>query len=204
MEIIINWLETNIIEVTAAVLGLLYIFLSIRQNIALWAVGMLGAIFYIYVFYGANLYADMVLQVYYVLISIYGWYNWLYGAKSKKVNDLKVRNLDKPTAQKLFVATLILYVILAFALVKIPPLINIEASDLPYLDAFTTAGSFVATWMLTRKILENWIFWIVIDAICVGMYIYKGMNATVVLFIIYTILAVNGYLKWKKEALRAF
>jgi nicotinamide mononucleotide transporter len=91
------------------------------------------------------------------------------------------------------VASAVLFGIIAFIL------INFTDSEIPYWDAFTTAGSFVATWMLARKIIEHWLIWIIVDSVSLGLYIYKGLYATVILFAVYTLLAVMGYIEWKKE-----
>lgn len=135
----------------------------------------------------------MSLQVYYVFISIYGWYNWLYGGKSKKVDDLKVAYMNLKTLIVTSVFTIFFFIIIAFVLV------NYTDSPIPYWDSFTTAASIVATWMLARKYIENWLYWIVVDSLSIGLYLYKGLYAAVLLFVVYTILAVIGYFEWKKN-----
>jgi len=193
LQQVLSWILDNYIELLGAIFGLLYIILSIRQNIWCWPVGLITSALYIYVFYITKFYADMGLQVYYLVVSIYGWYFWLFGGKSKKTDDLKISRVKFNLSIYLVIATVVLFGIIAYILV------NYTDSEIPYWDAFTTAGSFVATWMLARKIIEHWLVWIIIDAVSLGLYIYKGLYATVILFAVYTVLAVTGYIEWKKE-----
>ena len=193
LEQILFWIFNNYIELLGALFGLLYIILSIKQNIWCWPIGLITSALYIYVFFITKFYADMGLQVYYLVVSIYGWYFWMFGGKSKKKDDLKISNVGFRRFLYLAVATAVLFGIIAFILV------NFTDSEIPYWDAFTTAGSFVATWMLARKIIEHWLIWIIVDSVSLGLYIYKGLYATVILFAVYTLLAVIGYIEWKKE-----
>jgi len=186
-----NWLSSNYIEVLGAVSGLVYLYFSIRQIIWLWPLGILTSVLYIYVFYTTRFYADMSLQVYYFFISFYGWYNWLYGKKGD--SKISVQYAGRRLLLILLVLTSILTLIIAFILKRFTD------SPLPWWDAFTTAASIPATWMLAGKIIENWLFWIVIDAVSAGLYLYKGMYPTVFLFIVYTTLAFAGYLNWRKD-----
>jgi len=193
LEQILFWIFNNYIELLGALFGLLYIILSIKQNIWCWPIGLITSALYIYVFFITKFYADMGLQVYYLVVSIYGWYFWMFGGKSTKKDDLKISNVGFRRFLYLAVATAVLFGIIAFILV------NFTDSEIPYWDAFTTAGSFVATWMLARKIIEHWLIWIIVDSVSLGLYIYKGLYATVILFAVYTLLAVIGYIEWKKE-----
>jgi nicotinamide mononucleotide transporter len=135
----------------------------------------------------------MGLQVYYLLVSVYGWYNWMFGAKSKKQDDLKISKINLKLGIYLIIVTILLFGVIAFILV------NYTDSELPYWDSFTTAASFVATWMLAKKIIEHWIIWVIVDFVSLGLYIYKGLYPTVILFAVYTVLAFLGYIEWKKE-----
>ncbi len=191
---LITWMSGNYIELLGALTGLLYLYFSIRQIIWLWLVGMVTSLLYIYVFYHARFYADMSLQVYYFFISIYGWYHWTHGSgKNNGENELPVTGIGYGIWMGLILVSLILTAITGFILD------NYTDSPMPYLDAFTTASSIVATWMLARKMIENWLFWIVIDAVSMGMYIYKGLYPTVILFLVYTFMAFIGYRQWKKN-----
>jgi len=190
---ILLWISNNYIEVLGSVFGLLYILLSIKQNIWCWPIGFITSALYIYVFFVTKFYADMGLQVYYLIVSLYGWYHWMFGSKSRKQDDLKISKTKIKLGIRLFVINAILFVFIAFILV------NYTDSEVPYWDAFTTAASFVATWMLARKIIEHWIVWIIVDSVSLGLYIYKGLYPTVILFTVYTGLAILGFIEWKKE-----
>ncbi len=193
-HLILEWLIGNKIELLGAILGILYIFFSIRQSIFTWPTGLVTSALYIVVFFQSKFYADMGLQVYYVGISIYGWYLWLNGStKENNTTYLQVSQTNKKLGAKLILITLILYfVILAI-------LLNLTDSDVPFMDSLTTALSITATWMLAKKYIEHWIIWIFVDLISVGLYIYKDLWPTVILFVIYAAMAVLGYFEWKKE-----
>jgi nicotinamide mononucleotide transporter len=135
----------------------------------------------------------MSLQGYYLLISIYGWYNWAKGKRDSESNKLPVTRISKRMVVILLIIFIILWISIAFLL------IHLTNSDVPWGDAFTTAASIVATWMLARKILEHWIIWVVVDSVSAGLYLYKNMYPTVLLYFIFTVIAVVGYYKWKKD-----
>ncbi len=187
------------VEWIGFVVSLIYLYFSINQKIWLWPMGLLSSVFYMIVFLMVHLYADMILQVYYLVVSVWGWIFW-----KKKQEDNKTKTIPiKKTSVKDFVnisfAFVMLYLLLVLVLLKLPSVLNIASSEMPYLDAFTTAGSFVATWMLVKKRIEQWLFWIVIDMVSMGMYIYKGLHPTAILYFIYSVMAVGGYIVWRKE-----
>ena len=188
----------NYIEVIGAILGVVYIFFSIRQNIFTWPTGLLTSALYVYVFFVSKFYADMGLQFYYVFVSIYGWYYWLKGAQKKggktsyRIQDYFEIMLETNYCNGFFIYVGILIILL-----------KITDSPVPYLDSMTTALSIIATWMLARKIIEHWIIWIFVDAFSAGLYAYKDLWATCILFIIYTVMAVLGFIQWKKDLLHA-
>jgi nicotinamide mononucleotide transporter len=190
---ILEWLAGNKIEILGAILGILYIFFSIRQNIFTWPTGLLTSALYIFVFFQSKFYADMGLQVYYVGISIYGWYYWAKGKKPENTETVPVKRTRKILWIKMGVVAALLYGAILFIL------LNFTDSPVPFMDTLTTALSIVATWMLARKYIEHWLIWIVVDVISVGLYIYKDLWPTVILFVVYTIMAVLGYIEWKKD-----
>lgn len=190
----ISWVGENYFELIASGIGFVAIFLQIKQNVWYWLVSIIMVSMYVYIYIDAKLYADMSLQVYYLVISFYGWYMWLFGNKTNlKHSELHVSQVSK----KLIWVLVFLGIFLFFIIVWV--LMTYTNSDLPYWDSFTTALSFVATWMLARKILENWLIWIIVDAVSVGIYIYKDLYPTAVLFLFLTILAFVGYIQWKKD-----
>jgi len=185
-----NWIIENWIEIVGALIGFVYIFFEIKVNKWMWPIGILTSIFYIIIFFNSKFYADMSLQFYYIVISIIGWYWW---NKEQNLNkELKIRKLNKTLLLQLILSSTIVFIFLSYILV------NYTDSPLPYWDSLTTALSIIATWMLARKIIEQWILWIIIDLISMLLYLYKGLYPTSILFIIYSGLAIIGYLQWKK------
>ncbi len=183
------WLTQNYIEVLGAVTGLVYLYFSIQRIIWLWPLGIVTSAFYVFIFFESKFYADMSLQVYYFVISFYGWYNWLYG--KGKNGEVNIRY----TGFKLLILYSLLTILITFILAYV--LMEFTDSPLPVWDAFTTAGSIMATWMLANKMLENWLFWVVIDIISMGLYIYKGLFPTAFLFFVYSFMAIIGYISWR-------
>ena len=192
-NLILEWLINNKIELLGAILGIAYISFSIRQNILTWPTGLATSALYIFVFFQSKFYADMGLQIYYVGISIYGWYYWIKGSKPENSTIVPVRRTSKNLWFKLIAIALILY----FAILII--LLNFTGSDVPFMDSFTTALSIIATWMLAKKYIEQWLIWIFVDIISAGLYIYKELWPTVILFAVYTVMAYLGYIEWRKD-----
>lgn len=196
----IDWLHVNGLEAAGLIASLVYLFYSIREKVWLWPWGILASLLSLWVFYSSRLYADMGLQFYYLSISAYGWWYWM--RRSEKDDESKVevpiKNVRVLLLVKLFAVGALLYGIILYALLCVPAMLDIASSDMPYLDALTTAASIVATWMLARKYIDHWLFWIAIDLLSMFMYLYKGLYFYSVLFLIYTIGAVVGYLEWKK------
>lgn len=187
-----DWLIGNYIEILGTLLSIAYLVLSIKQNIWLWPLGIISAALYVVVFFQAKFYADMGLNIYYFFISIYGWIAW---AKTRKLTGEKmpVRKLRGKLAILAAAAFVLFFISIGLILD------HLTDSPLPYWDALTTSASIVATWMLTRKYIEHWILWVAIDLLSMGLYIYRGLYPTTVLFLVYTVMAVVGYLQWKRE-----
>jgi len=194
MEIIINWIADHYFEVLAAGLGFIAIFLQIKQNVWYWLVSIIMVSMYIYIYIDARLYADMSLQVYYLVISFYGWYMWLFGNKlDDKNTELPVSTTSNNLLFILGIISIVLFFLIGWFLSQFTD------SDVPFWDSFTTSLSFVATWMLARKKIENWLIWIVVDATSVVIYMYKHLYPTAILFLFLTLLAFVGYRKWKED-----
>jgi nicotinamide mononucleotide transporter len=183
----------NPIEIIAAVFGVVSVFLSVKQNIWSWPTAIINVGLYIIVFFESKLYADTGLQVVYVVLNAYGWYHWLYGGKNR--TELPV---SKTSAR---LGTLLGMLVLAGTAVIGTFLSRQTDAALPYVDAFTTSTSLVAQWMMTRKLLENWIIWVAVDVIYIGMYIYKSLYVTAVLYLIFLILSALGYVQWRRSLL---
>ncbi len=161
--------------------------------------GILTSAFYMAVFFDARLYADMILQVYYIVVSVMGWMIWRNRQEAEHQETTQILKTSKQMGLILFVSFVMLYAVLVWALIKVPSMLNIAASDMPYWDAFTTAASFVATWMLAKKLIEQWLIWIVVDFVAMAMYIHKGLYITAILFVVYTVMAIWGYYAWLRH-----
>ena len=192
MNSIFEYISLNWIEVTGSVLSIIYLYLSVKQKAGLWIFGFLCSALYTVVFFESKFYADMTLQVYYMGVSIFGWISWRAG-KIQPEKELPVKRTTFKSALIISVIALALFFIYRFVL------LNYTDSPLPNADSLTTALSIVATWMLARKMIEHWLLWIFIDALSAGLYFYKALYPTAVLFVIYTVMAVIGYYQWKKD-----
>jgi nicotinamide mononucleotide transporter len=181
------------IEIFGVVTGILYVILEVKQNRFLWPLGIITSAAYIYIFFTGKFYADMGLQVYYVLISIYGWYYWSRGGEKSGKGELPVVRINRQQLILLFLTFAFSWVLIYFVLDRYTD------SSVPLGDSFTTALAIVATWMLTRKIIEQWFLWIIANVVSIALYIYKGLYPTVILYAVYAGMAVYGYLEWKRS-----
>jgi len=188
---IFTYLHANWVEIAGVILSLIYIYLSIEQKVSLWIFGFLSSALYIVVFFQTKFYADMSLQFYYLVISVYGWFSWKMG-KPDSGQELPATKTSKRLLVHLGLASIIIYIIYYIILAKFTD------SSIPKADSLVGMLSVIGTWMLARKLIENWLVWIVADGIAAGLFFYKELYPTAVLFIIYTAMAVVGYLQWKK------
>jgi nicotinamide mononucleotide transporter len=189
------WLQQHYIEVAAVITGLLYMLYTIKENKLLWLFGIISSGLYSWVFYQSGIYAYAVLYLYYVVIGFYGWYNWSKKPASS-LNDgggLVVHRASKVYLWWCIALTGVLAIPI-YCLLK-----NYTGSDLALADAVLTSGSIVATWMLTQKLIEQWLFWIIIDLLSFFVMIFKELYPSAILFLVYTLLAMKGYIEWKKE-----
>ncbi len=181
------------IQIFGVVTGILYVILEVKQNRLLWPLGIITSAAYIYIFFSGKFYADMGLQVYYVLISIYGWYYWSRGGSKSVQGELQVVRINRQQLLLLFLTFALSWGGIYYVLV------HFTDSTVPLGDSFTTALAIVATWMLTRKIIEQWFLWIIANVVSIGLYIYKGLYPTVILYVVYAGMAVYGYFEWKRS-----
>ena len=174
-------------EITAMALAILYLLLAVKQDIRCWAAWILSSCLYLYVMYTAGLYMEAFLQIFYIVMGIYGWAQW-----SKKQGDESLLVLTwKPS--KHVVAVLLIITLAFFSGSLLEKYTN---AALPFLDALTTWGAIVTTYMVAKKILENWIYWFVIDAISIYLFISRELYFTAFLFFAYLIIIVIGYRSW--------
>ncbi|MGL5683511.1 MAG: nicotinamide riboside transporter PnuC [Marinifilaceae bacterium] len=181
------------IEYIGVVAGLAYLLLEILQRRAMWVVGVITSLLYIYVFYSSKFYADMGLNIYYVIISIYGFIKWRRNRDVAQETFIRYVRLSAPLFMRLCMVITMLYLLMYYILE------NFTDSPVAMGDAFTTALSIVATWMLAKRIIEHWIFWIIINIVSAYLYYSKGLYPTVFLFVCYTGLAVVGWFNWKRK-----
>jgi nicotinamide mononucleotide transporter len=194
LESFISWFSGNYVEVLGVITGLVYLYFSVRQIIWLWPFGIISSALFVLIFFNSKFYADMGLQVYYLGVSIYGWIYWSRGAVDRdERSTLPVRRINRQQALVLSVIGILLLLGIVYILKQFTD------SDVPWGDGFTTAGSIVATWMLARKILEHWMVWVVVDIVAAGLYFYKGLYPSFLLYLIFTIIAVVGFFQWKRS-----
>lgn len=178
----------NTLEWIAAIAGVVSVYLSARENIWSWPTGIVNVALYIIVFERTGLYSDMGLQVVFLILSIYGWYEWLYGGENK--TELRVTRATTRDWIISMPVAILFWIALAHVTERIPGV------ALPYLDSGLATLSLVAQWMMTRKRLENWLLWIIVDVIYVPMYVYKRLPVTAALYIVFLVLAAMGLRAW--------
>ena len=178
-------------EVLAVITGIISVYLSTRENIWSWPTALVNVSLYFVVFLEAKLYADMGLQVVYFALSLYGWYEWLYGGENR--TELHVSRATRPLGVRLLMIGVASAALLGTVLARFTD------AALPYLDSATTSTSLVAQWMMTRKILENWAVWVAVDIVYIGMFVFKRLYLTAGLYAVFLVLAVMGYVQWKRS-----
>lgn len=183
------WAATSNLEIISVAFGLLYIVLAARENSWCWPAAFIGTGTGVYLFWDGKIYMESLLNVYYLVMAVYGWWQWRHGGNEQ--TTLAISRF-KPKQH-----------LLAISLVTILTLISgyylSSKTDaaLPYLDSFTTWSAVVTTWMVTRKVLENWLYWIVINSAAIYLFIERGFLLYAVLYALYIIIAVFGYKQWR-------
>ena len=180
------------LEIIGTIVGLVYLWLEYRASIYLWAASIVMPAIYIFVYYDAGLYADFGINIYYLFAAIYGWAVWKYGNTTHQQEELPITHITLRSSLVAAGVFAIAFVAIAWLL------IHHTDSDVPWCDAFTTALSIIGMWMLARKYVEQWWTWMVVDVVCVGLYIYKELYFTAALYALYAIVAVFGWINWNK------
>jgi nicotinamide mononucleotide transporter len=188
-----NLLEWSPLEAIAAAFGIVSVYLSTRQNIWSWPTAIVNVALYAIVFYQGRLYGQMGLQPVYLALSVYGWYEWLHGGAEK--TELQVSRASPRLLGALAILNIVTWIALA-------ALLRRTDAALPWLDALLTTTSLVAQWMMTRKILENWLVWIAVDVVYVPMFISQHLYATALLYAAFLILATMGFVEWRRSLVR--
>jgi nicotinamide mononucleotide transporter len=180
-------------EMVAVFLSVTYLLLAIKQNLWCWVAAFISTLIYTILFFDASLLMDSALNMFYLVMAIYGWYSWKYGNGINKNEELEITTYGLNKNLKIIGGLIIVSLILGYIMA------NYTSADFAYLDTFTTVFAVFTTYTLTKKVLENWLYWIVIDSVSIYIYINKGFYLTAVLFAFYTILAFVAYKNWKKE-----
>jgi nicotinamide mononucleotide transporter len=181
----------NVFEIVGVVTGILGVWLTTRQKIWCWPVGLVSVLAFVVVFFRARLYGAMALQFVYVGLILYGWYSWLYGGEDHRA--LAVSRVPRRLALFLAAGGLAATGLIGFWLGRH------TNEALPYLDGCTTSFSLVAQWMQARKHLENWLVWVAVDVIYVGMGLSQGLTLTAALYLAYVGLAILGLRDWRRS-----
>ncbi|MCP5146117.1 MAG: nicotinamide mononucleotide transporter [Gammaproteobacteria bacterium] len=181
----------SLAEGVAVVLALAYLVLAAAENIWCWPCALVSTAIYTWLFWDVSLPMQSALNVFYLLMAVYGWYQWRLGGGDDR--PLTIRTLPLSTHVAIIIGVLVMTVASGALLT------SMADSAWPFVDAFVTWGSVVTTVMVARKILENWLYWLVIDAVAVPLYFSRELYLTAVLFVIYLVIVVQGYRTWRKH-----
>ncbi|NCD70278.1 nicotinamide riboside transporter PnuC [Mucilaginibacter agri] len=195
---LLDWFhQQSWIELIGVITGLLCVYLAAVNNIWNWPLAIISVTLYIFIFFEARLYADMGLQFYFLGANIYGWYFWSH----RKAPEVKVPVVSITTKQIIWtvIAIAIITPSLGYTLIALAPKLHYKPAAYPYLDSFCTAVSLIAQFFMARKIYQNWLMWVFVDIIYVGVYIVKHLQPTAFMYAVYAIIALVGYLDWRKE-----
>lgn len=186
-----EWLTLdNAVEAAGFITGLLYLYWEYKANRLLWIAGLVMPCMSMWVYFRAGLYADFGMNVYYLLMAVYGLVAWGRRSGDDGRPALRISRFPLRRLPVLALATAAAYFMLAWVL------ISFTNSTVPWLDSFTTAMSMAGMWMLARKYIEQWFVWVAVDLVSFGLYFYKGIPLYGILYLLYTVIAVSGYLKW--------
>ena len=191
MDTVLAAVAANWVEIVAVAFGLVSVYLASRQRIASWPTAIVNVGIFFVLFWRARLYADSVLQLVYLALSVYGWWAWLHGGAAHE--RLRVSRATR----RLWLAGT--PVVLAAGIALGAALDRYTDSPVPYFDALLTSASLAAQWMMTRKILENWLVWIVADIVYVPMFVFRGLPFTAGQYLVFLVLAVIGYVGWRRS-----
>ena len=197
-----------ILEFTAAFFGLLSVYFSIKKNIWVYPTGIVSTALYVYILFKFGLLGDMMINFYYTVMSIYGWILWAKNAEDHvHVEVSHATKKEWMVSAGLFLVSLLLVTVVYYYKPFIDNQFSTENVNFGlyhldwanWLDIFTTAIFLVGMWLMAKRKIENWIFWIIGDLICIPMMLYKGLGITSVQYLVFTVMAVIGYLEWKKN-----
>ena len=192
----------SIREILGFAVGILYLWWEYQADAKVWLASVVMPMISMWIYYSKGLYADFAINIYYLIIAVYGFIYWTRGAKNKKSGEALDESQDNKqtgreithTPVRVWCGVAIVAIILWYAIWWM--LVSLTDSTVPVADSFTTALSIVGLWMMARKYAEQWLIWFVVDIVCSGLYYYKGLPFYCLLYAIYTVIAILGYRKW--------
>ena len=185
-----NFIVQNWLESTAVIFAILYLILAVKQNILCWIAGIISSVLYFFIMQKAGLYMEAYLQVFYVVMGIYGWSQW---SASNASNPSFIVNTWSKYQHMITISIILVLSLLSGFLLE-----RYTDAALPFLDALVSWGAVVATYMVAKKLLENWIYWFVIDATSIFLFIERDLWLSAVLFATYLVIIFFGYQSWNK------
>ncbi len=180
----------NILEIIGFAFGILGVYLTLKENIFCFPTGLINVCVSSVLFYEQHLFADTLQQLVYIPILLFGWYKWKH---KQNQNDVVIGSLSTSEVLNYSLITVVFAAILGYLLR------NNTTASIPWIDSAATSASFLAQYLIAQKKIENWIIWIAVNILYVGIYIYKDLPLYAILFFIYLLLAVSGYRAWKKQ-----
>ena len=181
------------LELVAIFFGLLSVWLAKKNNILVFPTGIINTAIYVFLLWKWNLLGDMIINFYYVIMSIYGWYHW-----SRKKDDVNQYKIAKSTKSE-WLYSLYIFIATVVVVIGVYLFFNKFTHWTSYVDTFVTGIFFSGMWLMARRKIENWLFWIVGDIVSIPMYFVKGYTFTSIQYLIFTIIAIYGYQEWKKK-----
>lgn len=183
--------QTSFLEWMAVLTGITYVLLAAIENPWCWPAGIISTALYIFICFDSNLYIESILQCFYLVLSFYGWLNWV--EKKNIISFKEISKIPPFLHKKLFLICLSASPIVGFIF------FHFTHAAMPFLDAAIAVFSIGATWMTARKYLENWVWWIFIDIAAMALFFSRGLALTSILYLVYTMLAMVGFFNWKKK-----
>ena len=184
------WQLTSGWEIIAVIFAIAYLLLAIKESIWCWPAALISTLLYTFLFFDVNLYMESALQIFYIIMAIYGWILWRHHSDKKQDLHISVWSI---TNHLIAISSVLILVIVSGYFLQ-----NNTDAMFPWLDSFTTWAAVITTWMVTKKVLENWIYWLVIDSVAIYLYIQRDLYLTAVLFTVYVILCFVGFYQWNK------
>ena len=197
-EVIDYAIHMDHLELAGLIFGLLAVWYLIKQSLLTWPAGIIYVFISFVIFWRIQLYGDFILHIFFLVLNIYGWYYWVWG-KKKGDEEVPVTVLSLKNNFLIALGTIAGVVVFGYFLQSLPLLIDgLQPAALPYWDATTSILSVTGMWLTTRKKIENWYYWIIVDVLATGIYIYKGIYFYSFLYGVYIVMAIYGYHEWRK------